>query len=106
MTLQQIFDYYKLKYNLNADLMILPIKEEELGYYNIMTERIIIDKLKIKIQNPQNWTGVLVFVLLHEIKHAIDFRNKFNSRNPEKDEIDADKWAERNFQKLIKLGII
>lgn len=106
--MNKIFNYYKKKYKLEADLIFCSLPIGRLGNYNLMSELIIIDKQQIdkdlksgkyislsngKLQSRDK-QEIVKFILLHEIKHAIDFRNKYETNaNLEKFESRANEWA-------------
>ena len=116
MNVNKLFRHYKNKYKLNITLKYSRIPGSTLADYDLGKRLIRLDREKV-INRKQNqdivvWEYLLFikdnqsalnFLLLHEIKHAIDFRNKkiYFKCNQERYEKKANSWAYHRYNRSI-----
>ena len=112
----KLLNYYKKKYKLNIKLKYSYV-EGGIGNYNLENKTITIDKDRIQQLSKKsfctltdvslftnNKQEIFNFVLLHELKHAKDFKNKINFilENEKLFDLRANKWAFKRYKKGIK----
>ena len=115
--MNKLFNYYKNKYKLNIKFKYANLSGTTLGNYELKKGLIRIDKKRIERMIKkgalpvwsipvfiENKKEALRFVLLHEIKHAIDFKNKIEYLicNEAFYDCRANRWAFRRYKKGLK----
>jgi hypothetical protein len=108
----KVFNYYKKKYKLNIKLKY-SYAYGALGVYNTKTKIIKIDKKQIERMTKEDYYGVYElglflndkrqifnFTLLHELKHAIDLKNKKHYLLSQTKLLDlkANRWAFKRYK--------
>lgn len=88
--LKDIFSYYKKKYNLKTTLKFT--KKKDRCYFDSNDN--IIRTLNIDKYYEWKEYSHCIYILLHEIKHAIDFHKRHNQLLDE-----MGKWDDKNFPK-------